>query len=98
MESMVSPIRPSLINWSPFSGLMLNVSRMRTFSPLLAFHRLHNATVRISAHPLKVGLGATAPYLYTANPYPPSSREGVFPVTRLLAYRVLGIWASGIGN
>jgi hypothetical protein len=41
--------------------LMLNVSRMRTFSPLLAFHHLHNATVRLLAHPPKGGLGATAP-------------------------------------
>src|SRR5918994_1182932 len=45
MEPMVSPIRPSLINWSPVSGLMLNVSRMRTFSPLVTFYHLYGATV-----------------------------------------------------
>src|SRR5215212_1535184 len=50
MEPMVSPIRPSLIIWSPFSGLIVNVIRMRTFSPLLAFHHLHGATGQIPAH------------------------------------------------
>ena len=35
---------PLLDQLVPFSGLMLNVIRMRTFSPLLVFHHLRDAT------------------------------------------------------
>ena len=59
---MVSPIRPSLISASPLSGWMVNESRMRMLSPLLAFNPVHDATLRSLALLFRVGLGADCHY------------------------------------
>src|SRR5215212_4632762 len=62
MDAIVSPIRPSLINESPLSGWMVNESRTRILSPLLAFNPLHDATLRSPAHLFRVRLGADCLY------------------------------------
>src|SRR5215207_1950668 len=92
MEPMVWPIRPSLINWCPFSWSMVNVIRMRTSSPLLALHHLHNDTGRIPAHllPKAIGLGGSRSNLHTTNVCSPNRREEFFSETGLTVFIILG--------